>query len=127
MKSKVSNEAKRLIAAYRNSVAGLKDIWRMAAAFRLEVVALGVLIVPAFLLGTSVGEVALLIGSMLALIIVEILNTAIEAVVDRVGSEIHDLSRLAKDLGSAAVLLTAVFPILIWTAFALRAFGLLSF
>lgn len=107
---------KRLILAFQNSRAGLCDIWHREEAFRLEIVALLLAIPSALMLGNGWSQIALLVGSILMLIIVEILNSAIEAVVDRIGPEIHELSRIAKDLGSAAVFLTAIFPLVIWSA-----------
>ena len=106
----------RLRAAFRNSLAGLRDIWRGEEAFRIEAVILVPSIPAAFWLGESALSVAALIVSVLMLLIVEILNSAIEAVVDRIGPERHELSRIAKDLGSLAVLLTALAAGLIWLA-----------
>ena len=104
----------RLRAAFANSVAGLRDMWRREEAFRQECLLLAAAVPLAFWLGSGAAQIGLLIGSVLLLIIVEILNSAIEAVVDRVGLEWHELSRVAKDLGSAAVLLAALFPAGVW-------------
>lgn len=117
----------RLVAALRYSLAGLRDVWRNEEAFRMEAALLVASIPAAIWLGSSIGEVALLIGSVLALVVVETLNSAIEAVVDRIGPDHHDLSRLAKDLGSAAVLLTALLPTAVWAAFVLRLLGVPGF
>ena len=106
----------RLIAAYRNSVAGFRDIWRREEAFRQEVVVLGLSVPVAFWIGNSLAHMGLLVGSILFLIVVEILNSAIETTIDRIGSEIHELSRIAKDLGSLAVMTTTLFPLAIWGA-----------
>ena len=106
----------RLIAAWCNSCAGFRDVWRGEEAFRMEFVLFVLSIPAAFWLGDSAFTIALLIASVLLLVIVEVLNSAIEAVVDRIGPERHDLSRLAKDLGSLAVLLTAFIPGLLWLA-----------
>jgi len=105
----------RLLAAWRNSRAGFRDAWR-EEAFRIECVLLVLSLPAAAWLAQSALHMALLIGSLLVLLIVEILNTAIEALVDRIGPERHDLSRAAKDLGSLAVLLAAFLPGLVWLA-----------
>jgi diacylglycerol kinase (ATP) len=116
----------RLIAAWRHSRTGLRDAWREEEAFRLEAV-LFVLSIPlAAWLSVSVSQFGLMVGSLLLLMVVEILNSAIEAVVDRVGLDEHELSRLAKDLGSAAVLLAALFPAFIWGALLLERTGLIA-
>jgi diacylglycerol kinase (ATP) len=97
------------------SLAGLRAGWN-ETAFRQEVLAALFLVPLAFWLGTGWVETALLAGSILIVMITELLNTAIEAVVDRVGPEWHDLSRRAKDMGSAAVLLSLVLCSGIWLA-----------
>lgn len=104
----------RLVAAFRNSVAGFGDVWRGEEAFRLEVILFVLSIPAAFWLGSSIFSVALLIVSVLLVLIVEVLNSAIEAVVDRIGPERHELSRIAKDLGSFAVLLAMLVPGIVW-------------
>ena len=105
----------RLIHAAGYSWAGLKAGWH-EAAFRQEVLASIVMLPLSFWLGRSWVEVALLAGSVLLVMMVELLNTAIESVVDRVGPEWHDLSKRAKDMGSAAVLLSMVLCGGIWAA-----------
>ena len=97
------------------SLAGLRAGWN-EAAFRQEAVAAIFLVPLAFWLGRGWVETALLAGSVLIVMITELLNTAIEAVVDRVGPEWHDLSKRAKDMGSAAVLLSLVLCSGIWLA-----------
>ena len=106
----------RLMAAWRNSVQGFKDIWRNEEAFRMEFFLLLLAVPLAFLVGSGLFQVALLIGVVLILLIVEVLNSAIEAAIDRIGPERHELSRLAKDLGSFAVLLSMFLAALIWLA-----------
>lgn len=93
---------------------GLAAAYRYEAAFRQEVWLAVVLIPLALVLGQSWPEKSLLIGSVIVLLIVELLNSAIEAVVDRVGDEYHVLAGRAKDMGSAAVLLTMVLIGLVW-------------
>jgi diacylglycerol kinase (ATP) len=116
----------RLIEAFRNSVAGFRDIWRREEAFRQEFILLLLSVPLALWIGNSLAHMGLLIGSVLLLMIVEILNSAIEAIVDRVGTERHELSRIAKDLGSLAVFTTALFPLVIWGASIMAWLGLIS-
>ncbi len=97
------------------SFAGLRAGWA-ETAFRQEALAALVLIPLSFWLGRSWVETALLAGSVLIVMVVELLNTGIETVVDRIGPEWHDLSRRAKDMGSAAVLLSLVLCGGIWVA-----------
>jgi diacylglycerol kinase (ATP) len=105
---------KRLVDAFFYSLAGLKAAWKEEAAFRQEV-ALSLLLIPlALYLGTSALEKALLLASWLGVPICEILNSALEAVVDRFGGEIHPLSKRAKDMGSAAVFLALLLWASVW-------------
>jgi len=126
MKAPTNTGLARLVAAYRNSKAGLRDMWTREEAFRQEVIILVLAVPLAIWLASSVAQFGLMVGSLLMLIIVEILNSAIEATVDRIGEERHELSRIAKDLGSAAVLLTALFPAAIWIAIVLDRLGVLT-
>ncbi len=126
MKKETPSGINRLIAAYRNSVAGFQDIWQREEAFRQEVIVLGLSFPLAFWIGNSLAHMGLLIGSILLLIIVEILNSAIEATIDRIGTERHELSRIAKDLGSLAVMITTLFPLTIWGASILSWLGLIT-
>lgn len=96
----------RIISAARYSWQGLKACWQMEAAFRQEVSLALVLIPLGLYLGEGGAEKALLVGACFLVMVVEVLNSAVEAVVDRVGHEKHELSGLAKDLGSAAVFLS---------------------
>ena len=98
----------RLFRAFGNSGKGFAGAFREEAAFRQEL-ALAVVVIPLGLwLGRNGVERALLVAPMLLVLIAELLNSAVEAVVDRVGLERHPLSGLAKDIGSAAVLLSFV-------------------
>ena len=104
----------RLIAAARYSIAGLRAAWRDEASFRQEVALCGVLVPLALWLPVEpLGRLAL-IGVLVLILIVELLNSALEAVVDRVGFETNALSKQAKDLGSAAVLLCIVLAAATW-------------
>ena len=103
----------RLWHATGYSLQGLQAGWQ-EKAFRLEV-QLSILLLPAaFLLGQNWVERMLLAGSVLLVLIVELLNSGIEAAIDRIGPELHPLSKKAKDLGSAAVLLSLVLLSLTW-------------
>lgn len=106
----------RINAAWRNSARGFGDIWRGEEAFRMEVGALVLGVPLAVWLSEEPLHAAVLIASILLVIIVEIINSAIEAVVDRIGPERHELSRIAKDLGSLAVLVACAVPALVWGA-----------
>ena len=99
---------KRLINAFGFSMQGLKATYKHEEAFRQEVIVLALAIPLGIWLGDTAVEIILLIGSVLLLLIVELINSAIEATVDRFGGEIHELSGRAKDMGSAAVLVTTV-------------------
>jgi len=97
------------------SMAGLRAGWD-EAAFRLEVCLSFVMVPLAFWIGRSWVEISLLAGSVLLVMMVELLNTGIEAAIDRIGLERHDLSKRAKDMGSAAVLLAVLLCGGIWAA-----------
>jgi diacylglycerol kinase (ATP) len=104
----------RLINALGYSRDGLASAWKHEAAFREEVL-LAVVAIPLGLwLGQGGIEKALLVGSILLILIVELLNSAVEAVVDRVSGEHHELSKRAKDIGSAAVLITLLLAAAVW-------------
>jgi diacylglycerol kinase (ATP) len=105
---------KRILSATRNSMAGLREALRCEDAFRQELILALVLIPLAFWVGTGAVERALLIGSVLLVLIVELVNSAVEATVDRISFENHRLAKRAKDIGSAAVLLTLLNAALIW-------------
>ncbi len=105
----------RILHATGYSIAGLRAGWG-ETAFRQEALAALVMLPIAFWLGRSWVEVALLAGSVIAVMVVELLNTAIEATIDRIGPEWHDLSKQAKDMGSAAVLLSLLVAAGIWGA-----------
>ena len=103
------------------SMAGLRAGWN-EKAFRQEALAAVVLVPLSFWLGHGWVEVALLAGSVVIVMIVELLNTGIETAIDRIGPEWHDLSKRAKDMGSAAVLLSLLLCIGIWSAAILQRF-----
>ena len=105
----------RVVHAGLISLNGLRVAWG-EAAFRQEAILAMALIPLAFWLGRNWIETALLAGSVLLVLIVELLNTAVEAAIDRIGPEWHDLSKRAKDTGSAAVLLALLLAGGIWAA-----------
>ena len=106
----------RIINATGFSMKGLKSAWINEAAFRQELVLVLALMPLAGWLGNSLNEILLLICISWLVVIVEVLNSAIEAVVDRIGSEHHELSGRAKDLGSAAVFIALALNALVWGA-----------
>ena len=104
----------RILRAAVYSAQGLASAWKHEAAFRQEVILMIVMSPVAFWLGRSALERTVLIGVFLVVIIVELLNSAIEAVVDRHGKEHHELAGRAKDLGSAAVFVSLVLAFCVW-------------
>ena len=104
----------RLINATRYSIAGFRACFKHEEAFRQEIYVLTPMLPLGLWLGQDGVERALLLGSLLLVPIVELLNSAIEANVDRVGTEPHELAGRAKDIASAAVALSIVFAVLVW-------------
>ncbi len=104
----------RILYATGYSLQGLRAGWG-ETAFRQEAMLSFVLLPVSFWLGQNWIEIALLTGSVLLVMIVELLNTCIESAIDRIGPEWHDLSKRAKDMGSAAVLLSLLLALGIWT------------
>ena len=105
----------RLWHATGYSLAGLRAGWR-EKAFRQEVLLAAVLLPLACWLGRGWVETALLTASVVLVLITELLNSGIEAAIDRIGPELHDLSKRAKDMGSAAVLLSLLLCGAVWAA-----------
>ena len=105
---------KRLFNAFNYSCAGLKEAYRNEDAFRQEVLLAIILLPMAFWIHTTFVGRAMLIGSVMLLLITELLNSAIEATVDRISLDDHKLAKRAKDIGSAAVLITLVNLVLVW-------------
>jgi diacylglycerol kinase (ATP) len=106
----------RIIRAAGYSVAGVTAAYRGESAFRQEFWLAALMLPAAFWVGRSWVEVALLAGSVMLVLIVELLNSAIEAAIDRISFELHDLSKRAKDFGSAAVMLSLLLCGAIWIA-----------
>jgi diacylglycerol kinase (ATP) len=115
MSTKSAGALARLFKATIYSIHGLKAALENEAAFRLEIF-LAIVLIPAGLwLGDDGTERALLVGSLLLVLAIELLNSGIEAIVDRFGEELHELSGRAKDVGSAAVLISVINVIAIWS------------
>jgi diacylglycerol kinase (ATP) len=106
----------RILHATGYSLAGLRAAYTGESAFRQETWLLIIATPLAFWLGQGWVQTALLLGSLMLVLIVELLNSGIEAAIDRVSFELHDLSKRAKDLASAAVLLSLVLSAGIWGA-----------
>ncbi|MCZ2722470.1 diacylglycerol kinase [Marinomonas sp. 15G1-11] len=104
----------RILAAMKYSHQGLMAQWKYEAAFRQEVVLFIVAVPLAFWLGESRLEQAFMIFSVALIVVVETLNSSVEAVVDRISNEHHELSGRAKDLGSAAVMLSLFLAAFVW-------------
>jgi diacylglycerol kinase (ATP) len=116
----------RIIRAWGFSMLGFRAAWRHESAFRQEAV-LALLLAPlAFWIGRTPLEWSLLLGCLLLVMMVELLNSALEAVVDRIGDEPHELSGRAKDLGSAAVFLALLLTCLVWALLAYQRLAGLS-
>jgi len=109
----------RVWHAFGYSISGLKAAW-YEKAFRQEAVGSFVLVPLAFYVGKTWQETALLAGTVVLVMVVELLNTGIESAIDRIGPEWHALAKRAKDTGSAAVLLSLLLCIAVWAA-AIRA------
>ncbi|MDG0980456.1 MAG: diacylglycerol kinase [Halieaceae bacterium] len=108
----------RLLFTIVNSGKGLTWLLKNEEAFQLEFVLALVLIPTAFFIGTSPSEVSLMIFATLFVLVVETLNTAVETTIDRISSDYHQLSGLAKDLGSLAVTFSLIIWLVIWTPIA---------
>ncbi|MDC5847696.1 diacylglycerol kinase [Vibrio europaeus] len=105
---------KRIIDATGYSIKGLTAAWRYEAAFRQEVILLIIMATATFFLPVTKLEQVVMIATLFIVVLVELLNSAIEAVVDRVGSEYHELSGRAKDIGSAAVFVALSLVVVTW-------------
>lgn len=106
---------KRLWNALHYSMDGFREAYRHEDAFRQEVILAAVLIPAACLLPVGMIGRALMIASVLLVIIVELLNSAVEAAIDRISLDSHTLSKRAKDIGSAAVFVALVNVVVVWT------------
>jgi len=114
MNKQANTGMRRVVRATRFSWQGVQAAWTHEAAFRQEIVATGVLLPGAFVIGQNGVQVAILVGVLGIVLITELLNSAIEAVVDRIGEEQHHLSGRAKDMGSAAVFVSLLVAVVVW-------------
>ncbi len=114
MENRSNTGLRRLVNATFFSMAGLRAAWQHEAAFRQELILVAILLPTSFWLGTNAVERVLLIGSLMIVLIAELLNSALEAVVDRISADHHELSRRAKDMGSAAVFVALVLCGICW-------------
>ena len=105
---------RHILNAFVYSFAGLKAAWKNELAFRTEVLVIIAMTPLGIWMGRNAAEWALLIGSCALILIVELLNSAVEAVVDRIGPERRELSKRAKDMGSAAAFLAMVSAAIVW-------------
>jgi len=113
---------RRIINAFGYSMKGLRAAFKYESAFRQETALLIILLPLAILLGQTVVDYSILIGSLLLVMVVELLNSALEAVVDRVSDEHHMLAGRAKDMGSAAVFIALLNVIVIWSMYGYQFF-----
>jgi diacylglycerol kinase (ATP) len=104
----------RILHAFFNSLAGLNDAWTHESAFRQEVALAALMIPAACLVPVAPVERAVLIAVVLLVLIVELLNSSVEAAIDRISFDHHSLSKRAKDIGSAAVFLALILCVIVW-------------
>lgn len=114
---------RRIMSAAAYSAKGFRAAWQYEAAFRQELTLVVLLAPAAIWLGRSIVEQAALIGVCLLVLIVELLNSAIETAIDRIGPEQHELSGRAKDIGSAAVFVSLALVVIVWAAIAWERFS----
>ena len=112
----------RIVKATGFSILGFRSAWRHESAFRQECTIAVVLVPCAFLLAETLTQAALLIATTALVLVTELLNSAIEAVVDRIGQQHHELAGQAKDMGSAAVFVSLVIVLATWTLVAIDRF-----
>jgi diacylglycerol kinase (ATP) len=112
----------RVLRATKFSAQGLSAAWKNEAAFRQELLLVVVLLPVGLWLGQTALERAVLIGCLLLVLVVELINSAIEAAIDRHGDEHHELSGRAKDMGSAAVFISLVLVAVVWGLIAAERF-----
>jgi diacylglycerol kinase (ATP) len=115
---KMESENENILRHIRNAViysgAGLKAAWDNEMAFRTETIVIALMMPVGIWIGETVVQWALLFGSSMLVLITELLNSAVEKVVDRIGTEHHLLSKQAKDLGSAAAAVSMLAAVVVW-------------
>jgi len=123
---KMGSENENIFRHIKNAViyswAGLKAAWDNEMAFRTEVIVIALIMPIGIWIGETAVQLALLIGSSMLVLITELLNSAIENVVDRIGREHHLLSKQAKDLGSAAAAVSMLTAVVVWGLIAYERF-----
>jgi diacylglycerol kinase (ATP) len=112
--ARTAHGLQRIVNATRYSIDGIAAAWRHEPAFREEIVAAAILVPLALALDVSGLGKALMIGSVMLVLIVEVLNSAVEATIDHISLERHPLAGRAKDLGSAAVMLSLANLLIVW-------------
>ncbi|ODQ00847.1 diacylglycerol kinase [Salinivibrio sp. SS2] len=110
----------RMIDATGYSVMGLKSAWKSEAAFRQESVIAFVLMITAYFIPVTSTERILMVASLGLVLIVELVNSAIEAAIDRIGDEWHVVSKKAKDIGSSAVFVAIFLALFVWVSCAVN-------
>lgn len=115
MAGKENTGVRRIVLAAGYSLQGLKTAWLKEAAFRQELLLVIILLPLGMWLGSNSIERALLVSTCMIVLITELLNSAVEAVVDRISQEHHSLSGAAKDLGSAAVFVSLIMTVTVWS------------
>ena len=105
---------KRIINAFGYSFCGFKQTFKSEAAFRQDLAFCAVMLVVSFFFNVTVVEWLLMIGALFLIVLMELINTAIEAVVDRISPDYHELSKKAKDIGSLLVLIAFVWTFIVW-------------
>ena len=122
----MGSENENIFRHIKNAViyswAGLKAAWDNEMAFRTEVIVIALIMPIGIWIGETAVQLALLIGSSMLVLITELLNSAIENVVDRIGREHHLLSKQAKDLGSAAAAVSMLTAVMVWGLIAYERF-----
>lgn len=108
---------KRIYCAFFFSISGLAAAWKNEKAFRQEVLLAIVLIPAAFWLGENVIQISILLLTVFIVLITELLNTSVEVAIDRISDEKHELSKRAKDIGSAAVFISIAALVIVWGLF----------
>jgi len=122
----MGSENENIFRHIRNAViyswAGLKAAWDNEMAFRTEIIVIALMMPIGIWIGETAAQWALLIGSSLLILITELLNSAVEKVVDRISTEHHILSKQAKDLGSAAAAVSMLAAVIVWGLIAYERF-----
>ena len=111
---------KRIINTIKYSLSGLKATWKLEQAFKIEIIASLFGIYITIFSATTKIEKILLISSLLLILIIELINTGLEKTIDKISKEIHPISKIVKDIGSAAVFLSLINAIIIWSIIFLK-------